>query len=176
MMRDLAIKPCRVGVASRRGMRFVSCWGNQRGSILLEVVLALALFVAAATVLTSGVTASVQAVDRMRMENHAMDLAITLLSEMQMHARPVEAVSERDFEAPFQDWKYTIELHPIESDVMVETLNTAEVVVRHKREGVVVRLYQMVRMGDALSEEQREALGQSLEAGGDAVAAPGEAP
>lgn len=149
--------------------------GAEAGAVLLEVVLALALFVAAATVLTGGVNASVQAVDRLRLENHAMDLAVTLVSEMQMHARPVESVSERAFEAPFEDWNYSIELHAIDSDVLVESLNTAEVVVRHKREGVVVRLYQVVRMGDALSEEEREALG-AAENSADAAAMGLEAP
>jgi hypothetical protein len=160
---------------ARAGARGRPRLGAEAGAVLLEVVLALALFVAAATVLTGGVNASVQAVDKLRLENHAMDLAITLVSEMQMHARPVEAVAERAFEAPFEDWNYTVELHAIDSDVLVESLNTAEVVVRHTREGVVVRLYQVVRMGDALSEEEREALGAE-EVAGDAAPMGLEAP
>lgn len=129
-----------------------------RGAILLEVILALALFVAAATVILLGVNASVVAVDRMRLETHAMNHASSTMAALQMQLRPVEGVQEEPLEPPYEDWVVAIEVEPLESDLVVEALNRVEVIVRHVREPMVVRLTQVLRIDLDLTDEQREAL------------------
>ena len=90
----------RIPRSQKVGKRRHSCRG---GSVLLEVVLALALFVGAATVISTGLNASVQAVYRLRQSTHAANLAISVLSELQMHIRPVAAAGPEPFAAP--DWR-----------------------------------------------------------------------
>src|SRR5687767_5719919 len=56
--------------------------GEGVGAVLLEVLLALALFCGAAGVIMGSLTSSVRAVDRLRLEAQAADLAVTTLSEI----------------------------------------------------------------------------------------------
>ena len=117
-----------------------------RGSVLLEVVLALALFVGAATIISTGINASIQAVYRLRLETHAANLAISLISEMQMHARPVAPMGPEPFDAPFTNWSFRIEFSQLEgSGTDNETLVPVEVVVNHNEEPIVYRLTQLFR-------------------------------
>ncbi|HTG44625.1 MAG TPA: hypothetical protein VK633_08850 [Verrucomicrobiae bacterium] len=138
---------------------------GQSASVLLEVVLALALFVGAATVISSGINASVQSAERIRLENHAADLAISILSEMQMGARPIAAIGPEPFEAPFQDWTFKIEIAQTEAAVeQAGSLRPVEVIIRHSHENVVQRLTQLFRGSEAggNTNELSEALPPSL--------------
>jgi HAMP domain-containing protein len=111
----------------------------------LEVVLALALFVAAATVITSGLNASVREVERLRLNVHASNLAVTILSEIQMGLRKVESAGPEPFAAPYETWTWQVVASPLtdtwESDFQV--LNV-EVIVRHQLQPVVRRLAQFL--------------------------------
>jgi hypothetical protein len=120
--------------------------GQDGGSVLLEVVLALALFVGAATIISSGINASVQAVYRLRLETHAANLAISLVSEMQMRARPIATIGPEPFEAPFTNWHFRIELtQPEGSGTEADAMVPVEVIVNHTEEPVVYRLTQLFR-------------------------------
>src|SRR5947207_1431059 len=104
----------------------------QGGSVLLEVVLALALFVGAATVISSGINAAIRSVDRVRLQSHAVNLAISIISEMQMHARPVAPVGPEPFPPPFEEWTFKIEVAQSEGSVeTADSLRTVEVIIRH---------------------------------------------
>jgi hypothetical protein len=117
---------------------------ERRGSVLLEVVLALALFVAAATVITAGINASVQAVERVRLQNHAANLAISLMSELQMHARPIAPFGPESFEPPFRDWLYRIALEQGQENTGErEGLQPVEVIVWNPEERITHRLTQL---------------------------------
>jgi hypothetical protein len=131
-----------------------------RGSILLEVVLALALFVGAATVITGGISASVQAVHRVRLQNHAANLAISLMSELHMHARPIAPIGPETFEAPFQDWLYRVAVEQGQESVgEAEGLQPVEVIVWNPEEGITHRLTQFFRTSEtAASEPQIEGI------------------
>jgi hypothetical protein len=131
------------------------------GSVLLEVVLALALFVGAATVITAGIQASIQAVDRVRLQNHAANLAISLMSELQMHARPLVAIGPESFEAPFTNWLYRVALEqPQEGTGEIgeigggASLQPVEVIVWNPEEGVTHRLTQLFRASEAAAGSQ----------------------
>ena len=78
---------------------------------MLEVVLALALFIGAATVISAGISASVEAVNRVRLQTHAANLAISVMSEIKMGARPLAAIGPENLEAPFDQWLYRINLN-----------------------------------------------------------------
>jgi hypothetical protein len=119
------------------------------GSVLLEVVLALALFVGAATVISSGLNASIQSAQRLRLENHAANLAISIMSEMQMHARPIAAIGPEPLPKPFQDWTYKIEVSQEEGNIAdVDSLRPVEVIIRHSQENAVYRITQLFRASE----------------------------
>jgi hypothetical protein len=124
-----------------------------QGAVLLEVILALVLFVAAATVVTSAMNASLESVERQRLNAHAMDLAVTVLSELQVGLRSAAMTGPEDFEAPFADWTWELQLLALESDLgEASSLTRAEVIIRHKQTPLVHRLAQVMRLSQAKKE------------------------
>lgn len=127
---------------------------RRRASVLLEVVLALALFVGAATVISSGLNASVQAVHRLREETHGIDLAISVLSEIQMRARPAEAAGPEPFAEPFEEWTWQIEVsQPETSAFEAGAMRQVEVIIRKGESNVVHRLVQWMRASAGVPQE-----------------------
>ncbi len=122
-----------------------------RGAVLLEVVLALTLFVAAATVISGGLHASVSEVERLRRNLHATDLAVSLMSEIQLGLRPAESAGPNVFDPPFQDWTWQIVTTPLDEKLGSSfALQSVEVVIRHTTESVVRRLTQVLPVGKAV--------------------------
>ena len=127
---------------------------RKSGSVLLEVVLALALFVGAATIISAGINASIHSVDRVRLQNHAANLAITVISQMQMHARPIAPVGPEPFPPPFQDWTYKIEIAQNENAIEgSENLRPVEVIIKHTQENTVHRLTSLFAPSDLSATE-----------------------
>lgn len=121
----------------------------RHGSVLLEVVLALVLFVAAATIVTAGMNASVAAVERLRRDTHTLNLALSLMAELQMNSRPLEPAGPEPFEAPFEDWMWRIDVSALESAaVEADALKKVEVVVWHTTENSNQRVAQLFRSND----------------------------
>lgn len=118
-------------------------------SVLLEVVLALALFVAAATVISAGINSSIQAAQRLRLGTHAANLAISVMSEMQMHIRPIANAGPEAFSPPFEKWKYQVLVsEAAESSMGTDALQSVEVVITHSEENTVQRLSQLFRASE----------------------------
>src|SRR5512141_793697 len=76
------------------------------GAVLLEVVLALVLFVGAAAVLTSGLSSSLDSLERLRLNTHAADLAVSVVSELQMGIKSLALSGPQPFPAPFEGWTW----------------------------------------------------------------------
>lgn len=118
---------------------------SRSASVLLEVVLALSLFLLAATVITGGLNAAVQEVERLRLNVHASNLAISLLSELQMGIKPVDSAGPEIFEAPFQMWTWQIEVSSAEETAETGLpLRSVEVIVRHQTRPIVRRSRQFI--------------------------------
>lgn len=114
---------------------------GQEGSVLLEVVLALALFVAAAAVIGGALHYSLLEVERLRLNVHAGNLAVTVMSELQLGLRAIETASPEAFEPPFEMWSFEIEVEPADAALEVDyPLRRVEVAVRHLERPVVRRL------------------------------------
>ena len=146
-----------------RGIYFQAHAAWKRGAVLLEVVLALALFVGAATVIGSGLNASVQAVYRLRQETHAANLAVSVFSEMQMHARPIAAAGPEPFLAPFEKWTWQVEVtQPESSPLEADAMRKVEVIIRHTEDGVVRRLTQFMRSSDVPPETGEMGFGSPI--------------
>jgi type II secretory pathway pseudopilin PulG len=135
--------------------------GSQSGVVLLEVILALVLFVAAAAILTGTMNSSLAAVERQKLSLRAETLASSLLAELQLGARPIESAGAIVFEAPFEDWSGEIVITPTETEGgEASALSLVEVVVRHTGSTTVQRQSQLLSFSSTTS---KEASGSTME-------------
>jgi type II secretory pathway pseudopilin PulG len=112
----------------------------------MEVLLALALFVSAAAVVTSALNSSIESLDRQRQGVHALNLASSALAEMQLGIRPIAPESRQSFPLPFQEWNREVLVSPMESEGTEPSgLVRVEVVIRHQTAPVVQRLAQVLK-------------------------------
>lgn len=127
---------------------------GKSGAVLLEVVLALVLFVGAATIIGTGLNASADGVERLRLSVHGANLAASVIAELQMGVRTLADTGPEPFDRPFNDWVYEIHSTPIQSALAETTgLIRVEAIARHEESGYVHRLGQTL----ALSELRAEA-------------------
>ena len=94
---------------------------GERGAVLLEVVLALVLFVAAATIIGSALNTSANGVERLRLSVHAADLATSVLSELQIGSRTPGDGSPEPFAPPFDTWMWQVSTSPVEEVTQVSS-------------------------------------------------------
>lgn len=132
------------------------------GAVLLEVVLALALFVVAASILTGGMSSSLDALQRLRLNAHAADLAVTTFSELQMGLKGVSLNGPEPFEPPLEQWSWEIVATPLETDVEdAGPVQQVEVVIRNEEEALVYRLTQVMQIDSGSSGMDSEGAGGS---------------
>jgi len=118
------------------------------GVVLLEVVLALVLFVGAAAVISTAINASLEGVMRQRLSTHAVDLAITVLSELQIGLRTSESPGPEHFAVPFEHWTWQMATTARgDRETEPSDLTLVEVIVRHDDPPFVYRLSQIVKLG-----------------------------
>ncbi len=116
-----------------------------RGGALLEVLLALALFVAAAAVVTTALNASLASLERQRLNTQAVNLAASVLSEIQLGIRPAAAEARRPLPSPYADWSSEIVVANAGGDSFdAANPNQIEVVLRHESPPLVQRLAQVI--------------------------------
>jgi hypothetical protein len=116
--------------------------------VLLEVVLALVLFVGAAAILSSGLSSSMDSLDRLRVSTHAADMALTVMSELQMGTKSLNVSGPQPiFEAPI-GWTYELVATPFEGEMEEKgPYQKIEVIIRREEPTFVYRLTQVVRLG-----------------------------
>ena len=113
--------------------------------MLLEVVLALVLFAAAAAIIGAGIHSAINGVERQKLNAHAVNLAISVISEIQIGVRTLESVGPEPFETPFDHWTWQLVLAPTETEAgEASNLTRVEVIVRHDEPPLVHRLTQVL--------------------------------
>ena len=120
------------------------------GAVLLEVILALVLFAAAATIIGNSLTSAMESVERQRLSIHAVNLAGSVLAEIQLGIRSSTAGGPEAFEKPFDHW--TWQLVPVATETEAgesSDLTRLEVVVRHDDPTWVHRLTQVLKVGQS---------------------------
>jgi type II secretory pathway pseudopilin PulG len=133
------------GHAARRRMAT-----SNRGALLLEVILALVIFAAAATIIGIGLNSSIGAVDRLRMGAHAVNFATTVFSELQIGARSLAETGPEPFGPERPGWTWEIISSPWgENDNGAPALTRVEVIIRQEDAGFVHRATQVIRMKTA---------------------------
>lgn len=115
------------------------------GAALLEVIIALALFVAMAAVMTSALSSSLDSLDRQRLNTHATNLASSLLAELELGIRSTESSGPQPVGFPYEDWTWEAAVTGTETETgEASGLTRVEVIVRHKSSPIVRRLAQFV--------------------------------
>jgi hypothetical protein len=117
------------------------------GAVLLEVILALVLFAAAAAIIGAGIHSAINGVERQKLSAHAVNLAVSVISEIQMGLRTLESVGPEPFESPFDHWTWQLVLAPTETEAgETSDLTRVEVIVRHDEPPLVHRLTQVLKL------------------------------
>jgi hypothetical protein len=133
------------------------------GAVLVEVVLALALFVAAAAVISGGMSASMDSVERLRLNAHASDLAVTVVSELQMGTLAADGTGPQEFDLPFEDWTWEVLQAPVDDGAAEETrLTHVEVIIRHRASSLVHRLNCVLRLSPPKNSQSSGTAGGTL--------------
>jgi hypothetical protein len=111
---------------------------------LLEVVLALLLFVGAVAVVSSALNASMASIERQRFAVHAANLAATIHAELDLGLRTTENVGPEPFEKPFDAWTWQLVPTSVEDKTSGADsgLTAIEVVIRNTNSSAVYRLAQ----------------------------------
>lgn len=118
-----------------------------RGAVLLEVILALVLFAAVAAIIGAGLHSAVNGVERQKLSAHAINLAVSVLSEIQMGLRKAESAGPESFESPFDHWTWQLVLTPTETEAGEPgDLTRVEVIIRHDEPAQVQRLAQVLKL------------------------------
>ena len=126
-----------------------------RGTVLLEVVLALVIFAAAAVIIGSGMNASVSSVERLRYGAHAANLAVTVFSEIELGLRPLTETEPVPFDPDFPDWTCEVqaaEFGNLETGAEAGGLTLVEVIIRHT-DGFVYRAAQVLKIESGGGDE-----------------------
>ena len=114
---------------------------REGGAVLLEVILALVLFVAAAAVIGSALSSSADSIERLRLGVHADNLAASVVAELEMGNRSATVPGPAPFEAPFTNW--TWQIVPPAGDIPGAPF---EIIVRHESGSPVRRLAQVIQL------------------------------
>ncbi len=124
--------------------------GSRRGSggaVLLEVLLAVALFAAAASVATTALNASLESLDRQKLDCQALNFATSVMAEIELGIRSPSSSGAQPFETPFQEWTWETAQTPAETSAGDPTgLTRVEVVIRHQKQQIIQRLAQVVKI------------------------------
>ncbi len=128
----------------------------ERGTVLLEVVLALVLFAAAAAIISSGLNASLNSAERLRLNAHAANLAVSVVSELQMGIKTIGREGAQPFQAPFEGWTWEVSsgATPDSESSSSGGITKVEVIIRHNDPELVYRLSQSIQLNSSKTSER----------------------
>jgi type II secretory pathway pseudopilin PulG len=84
-----------------------------RAAVLLEVLIAMTLFVLAAAVIGGAMRTSVQTATRLRQDAKAANLAESVMAEITSGVMPLSSAPRTSFDAPDDAWSYEITVEDI---------------------------------------------------------------
>ncbi len=119
---------------------------TRRGAILLEVVLALALFTAGAGVVIGALSGSIRTVGELKTEARAADLAVSVMSQVQLGIIPATDAGPSPFdeETDLADWTWQIVTSPADGGWANTDLKRVEVVIHHGPSDYTRRLSELM--------------------------------
>jgi hypothetical protein len=133
---------------------------------LLEVVLALAVFFGVAVAILGGLSVCMRSATQVREEAQAADLAVTVLSEVQMGMLDAIDAGPTPFEDPFADWTWQTAAVPVEAAVAGLEMTRIEIVVRNTLDGYQYRLYELTPVEEDTTGAEAAGTGEPSMGGG----------
>lgn len=116
--------------------------------VLLEVVLALTIFVGMAMAVLAGLSTSVRSARRVGLETRAADLAVTLFSEMKLGLVAVEDAGPEAYEdETLADWTWEVAVQPVASELPDVELTCVQVTIRNTPAGYAYTLCRLMTAG-----------------------------
>jgi len=126
---------------------------RRAGVALLEVVLALSLFFGVAMVILAGLSACVRSASDIRLEAQAADLAVTLLSEIQLGAVEIEDAGPMAYEdEALEDWSWQLVVTPVVTTLAELDVTRLEIVITNTPHDYTHRLYHLLTESTAETE------------------------
>lgn len=120
---------------------------RRRGAILLEVVLALAIFVGAAAVVHMGLSQSMAAARRLRLQARAENLALSKLAEIQAGIIERSASGPNAYEDDDPDlagWEWTLEIVTVSEGTESPPIQRVSVIVRRPGDRMTYRVTKLL--------------------------------
>jgi type II secretory pathway pseudopilin PulG len=137
------------------------CRSGRRGIALLEVVLAVTIFVGLAVAILSGLGLSIRSAGTLRQQAQATDLAVTVLSEIQLGTIQAADGSPTAFDPPFADWTWQTVLGTAElTEIGVTDVQPIQIVIKNTATGYAYRMYELVPVATTPSSETPVSGGQ----------------
>jgi type II secretory pathway pseudopilin PulG len=128
-------------------MTWASAPRSESGAVLLEVVLALSLFVFAAAIISSSLNTAVERNQRLHAQTHALNLAASVLAEIHLGLRAPQPAGPEPFETPFADWTWQILATPYAFAAGdASALQQVTVIVRQQSGPTVQRLTEILAL------------------------------
>jgi type II secretory pathway pseudopilin PulG len=133
---------------------------------LLEVVLALAVFFGVAVTILGGLSVCMRSATQVREEAQAADLAVTVLSEVQMGMLEAVDAGPTPFEDPFADWTWQTVAVPVEATVPGMEMTQIQIIVKNTIDGYMYRIYELLPIEEDLTTAQASDTADSSMEGG----------
>jgi hypothetical protein len=138
-------------VTRRRTIRIA----GPRAAVLLEVVLALTVFVGMAMTVLAGLSTSVHSARYLGLQTRAADLAVTLFSEMELGLVSAEDAGPEAYEdEALADWTWQVAVQPVASELPELELTSVEVTIVHAPSGYTYTLCRMLTAGTGETVEE----------------------
>ena len=127
-----------------------------RAAVLLEVVLAMTLFTAAAATVLGALTACSRSAGRLRTEAVGENLAVTLLSEIQMGLVPAQDDGPYEYEEPYEGWTWELVTSEFQGVIAGQEMTRAEIIIANASQAYLRRLTVLMPSAgeDTESEDQ----------------------
>lgn len=149
----------------------------RRGTILLEVIFAVTLFVSVALVVLQSMNSSVQAVGALRMEAQAADLAVTILSEMRMGMLQAIDTPAQNFQEPqWEDWTWKVATSGVSDVILGSQVKQVEVTITNTKTNYTYRLARLMSEDSGVPSTTGGSSGSAEQTGSSAGTKIGEGP
>ena len=129
---------------------------SRKGAVLLEIVLAMTIFVFSVAVVQSGLVSCLRSLDTVRLQNQAVNLAVTKISEIHMGLLDVIDTAPTSFEEEdesLSEWEWQITTEPIGEDPTAPIMTLVTVTITNASQRITYQLTEIMS-----SPQQQEEL------------------
>ena len=112
--------------------------------MLLEVIFATTLFVTTAAIVMLGTSRSLRVARNLQRDSQAANLAVTLLSEIQMGLVPPTDVGPEAYNEPLEDWTWQVVTEPVAEQLEETDIVRVEIIITRTVDGYTYRLAHLV--------------------------------